>query len=102
MARKKKGAELVLEGLRELAFGEVNDAVRLAFSDEMPSPEMLAGMRLFNVSEIKRVKGGGVEIKFFDRIKALEKLYECSHAGDSGAAAASLLEALAGADDNAV
>lgn len=102
MRRKKKGAQLVMDGLRELAFGEVNDAVRLAFSDEMPSPEMLAGMRLFNVSEIKRVKGGGVEIKFFDRLKALEKLYEYAHAGDNGAAAASLLEALAGADDDAV
>lgn len=31
-------------------------------------------MDLFNISEIKRVKGGGMEIKFFDRIKALEKL----------------------------
>ena len=29
---------------------------------------------LFNVSEIKRPKGGGMEIKFFDRLKALEKL----------------------------
>ncbi|MBR6531233.1 MAG: terminase small subunit, partial [Clostridia bacterium] len=28
----------------------------------------------FNVSEIKRPKGGGIEIKFFDRIKALEHL----------------------------
>ena len=102
MARKKKGAQLVMEGLQGLAFGEVNDAVRLAFSDEMPSPEMLSGMNLFNVSEIKRDKGGGVEIRFFDRLKALEKLYEYAHSGDSGAAAASLLEALAGADDDAV
>ena len=34
----------------------------------------LENMDLFNISEIKKVKGGGVEIKFFDRIKALEKL----------------------------
>ncbi len=102
MGRKKKGAELVMEGLRELAFGEVNDAVRLAFSDEMPSAELLAGMKLFHVASIARDKGGGVEIRFFDRLKALEKLYEYSHAGDNGAAAASLLEALAGADDDAV
>jgi len=99
--RKKKGAQLVMEGLEQLAFGEINDAVRLAFSEEMPSPELLAGMNLFNVSEIKCAKGG-VEIKFFDRIRALEKLYEIAHAGDSGAAAASLLEALAGVDDDAV
>ena len=29
---------------------------------------------LFNVAEIKRPKDGAMEIKFFDRIKALEKL----------------------------
>lgn len=102
MRRKKKGAQLVMDGLRELAFGEVNDAVRLAFSDEMPSADVLAGMNLFNVASINHDKGGGVEIKFFDRLKALEKLYEYAHAGDNGAAAASLLEALAGADDDAV
>lgn len=31
-------------------------------------------MDLFNISEIKRKKGGDVEIKFFDRLKALEHL----------------------------
>ncbi len=36
--------------------------------------EKLPTLDLFNISEIKRVKGGGMEIKFFDRLKALEKL----------------------------
>ena len=31
-------------------------------------------MSLFLVSEIKRPKDGSMEIKFFDRLKALEKL----------------------------
>lgn len=31
-------------------------------------------MELFNIAEIKRPKGGGIEIKFFDRLKALERL----------------------------
>ena len=31
-------------------------------------------MDLFNISEIKKPKDGAMEIKFFDRIKALEKL----------------------------
>ncbi len=36
-------------------------------------------MDLFNISEIKRKKGGDIEIKFFDRLKALERLCElCS------------------------
>ena len=38
------------------------------------SAEEIEKLDLFNVSEIKRPKGGGLEIKFFDRLKALEKL----------------------------
>lgn len=65
----------VKTGLTRLAFGSVNDAVALIFSDE-PDPEGIASADLFNISEIKRVKGGGVEVKFFDRQKAMEKLFE--------------------------
>ena len=63
----------VIAGYRQLAFGNISDAVRLACSDDKSplSPEKLD---LFNVSEIKRPKGGGMEIKFFDRLKALEHL----------------------------
>ncbi len=62
-------------GYQRLAFGCISDAVRLLFSDEV-SPEEIEKMDLFNVSEIKRKKGGDIEIKFFDRLKALEKLAE--------------------------
>ncbi len=56
-------------------------------------------MDLFNISEIKRKKNGDIEIKFFDRLKALEKLTDISdlssgenessifHAIEKGAAA---------------
>ena len=60
-------------GYQRLAFGCISDAVRLLFSDEV-SPEGIEKMDLFNISEIKRKKGGDIEIKFFDRLKALEKL----------------------------
>ena len=33
-------------------------------------------MDFFNISEIKKKKGGDIEIKFFDRLKALEKLQQ--------------------------
>ena len=33
---------------------------------------------LFNVAEIKKPRGGGMEIKFFDRLKALEKIEQLS------------------------
>ena len=35
---------------------------------------ILEGLDLYNVAEIRRPRGGGMEIKFFDRIKALECL----------------------------
>lgn len=60
-------------GYQRLAFGCISDAVKLLFSDEI-SPEEIERMDLFNISEIKRKKGGDIEIKFFDRLKALEKL----------------------------
>ena len=68
--------EYVKNGLLRLATGQSNDAVKLVFADEMPNQDELERMDLFNVSEIKRVKGGGVEIKLFDRQKAFEKLFE--------------------------
>jgi hypothetical protein len=62
-------------GYQRLAFGCISDAVSLLFSDEV-SREEIEKMDLFSVSEIKRKKGGDIEIKFFDRLKALEKLAE--------------------------
>lgn len=76
LAEKNDFSQLIQTGLKRLAFGSAADAVRLAFSEgEIPSSE-IAKMDFFNVSEIKKVKGGGVEIKVFDRQKALEKLIE--------------------------
>lgn len=75
MGRKKKTIEEeVREGLRHLAFGEIQDAIQLLFAQENEILEKLPSLDLFCISEIKRPKGGGMEIKFFDRIKALEKL----------------------------
>ncbi|MBR4282348.1 MAG: terminase small subunit [Clostridia bacterium] len=69
-------------GLRRLAFSSISDALRLIFAEEPLSPNDLEGLDLFMVSEIKRPKGGGMEIKFFDRIKALEKLSEIDNISD--------------------
>ena len=60
-------------GYERLAFGSVSDAVRLMFADN-PSETDFESYDLFNVAEIKKPKDGAMEIKFFDRIKALEKL----------------------------
>ena len=69
----KNAREKARAGYERLAFGNVSDAVRLMF-EENPADKDLNGYDLFNVAEIKRPKDGAMEIKFFDRIKALEKL----------------------------
>lgn len=70
--------EEIQSGYRLLAFGDCSDAFRLLFCDEAPDAAKLEGMNLLNISEIKRPKNGGIEIKFFDRLKALEHLAEIS------------------------
>ena len=60
-----------------MAFGCFADAVSLLFKDEI-SPEEIKQMDLYNISDIKRKKGGDIEIKFFDRLKALEHLQQIS------------------------
>lgn len=75
-------AQEAAAGYRRIAYGSVCDAVRLLFSDSPPDPDSLEKLDLFCISEIKRPKGGGMEIKFFDRLKALEKLAELSGADE--------------------
>lgn len=64
-------------GLRRLAFGNVSDPIKLLMMSEDDSFD-IERLDLFNVSEIKKPKTGGMEIKFFDRFKALEKLMNIS------------------------
>lgn len=74
--RKKVTQREVSDGLRRLAFGEITDAVSLLYESDENVISRLPDLDLFNVSEIKRPKGGGMEIKFFDRLKAIDKLRE--------------------------
>lgn len=95
----------VISGLRRLAFGSCSDAVYLVFADELPPSDVIEGLDLYNVSEIKRVKGGGVEVKLFDRLRALEKLAELENTYSDSDKAAGLISALTagevnGSDDN--
>lgn len=84
MAKRKKITEKeVCEGLRRLAFGEIKDAIVLLYESEENIINALPQLDLYNVSEIKRPKGGGMEIKFFDRLKALEKLREIAIENDT-------------------
>lgn len=74
LEKEKKTVSSVERGLMRLAFGSVADAMKLMLCEETMSAEEIEKLDLFNVSDIKRPKGGGLEIKFFDRLKALERL----------------------------
>lgn len=74
LEKEKRAVGSVERGLLRLAFGSVADAMKLMMSENSMTAEEIERLDLFNVSEIKRPKGGGLEIKFFDRIKALERL----------------------------
>lgn len=73
----------VEKGLKRLAFGSVADAMKLMLCEESLGSEKIEKLDLFNVSEIKRPKGGGLEIKFFDRLKALERLEKLGAGGET-------------------
>ena len=87
-------AQEVCAGYRRLAFGSVTDALRLLFMDEVPGTQVMELMDMLNVSDIKRPKGGGLEIKFFDRLKALERLKEMSETDVAQNSALPFYEAL--------
>lgn len=82
--QKNEAVELAKTGLHRLCFGCINDAAILAANYEKLSAEDILALDLFNVSEMKRLKDGCFEIKFFDRIKAFEKLLEIGNSQDDG------------------
>lgn len=86
MARKKRTIDdQIRDGLSALAFGDVSDAVSLLYMSDDEIIANIGKLNLINVSEIKRPRGGGMEIKFFDRIKACERLAQHqSSTTDSG------------------
>lgn len=80
--------EDVTRRLAELAFGKVNDCVRLALED---APD-LDKLDLSLLSEVKRSEKGTVEIKLIDRLRALEQLAQSAR--DEGTDAEAFLRAL--------
>jgi len=98
-----------LGGLRRLAFGDVNDAVALVMAADGGEPPDARELDLFAVSEIKRPKGGGCEIKFYDRLAALQALLghdsDTARQGLSGSLCQALqagAKAMAGGESGAV
>lgn len=79
---KESLMQKVIRGYEKIAFGKIHDAVRLVYSEEI-SPRTLKGLDLMCVSEIKRLKDGAVEVKFYDRLEALRCMSELDNESDS-------------------
>ena len=86
--------EDVARRLAELAFGKVNDCVKLVLEAD-PQVEKLD---LGQLCEIKRNEKGTVEIKLVDRLRALEQL--CQLAEQGGGDMESFLKALQGGQES--
>lgn len=69
--RRCKSREEIIQYLEKLVFYRPNDGIRIAFTDE---PSDLKHCHLEGISEFKRYANGTVEMKFLDRLKALELL----------------------------
>ncbi len=91
-------------GLRKIAFGGVADCVKLLLRGEELSERRIKGLDLYCAADLKRGANGITEIKFYDRLKALELLSSLEKG--AGNAQAGLIEALRksaqsrGADDD--
>ena len=72
-SERAAGLDEVCAGYRRLAFGSYADVLRLLFTDGKSVADELEQLDVFIVSEIKK-KDSSIEIKFFDRLKALEHL----------------------------
>lgn len=81
--RKKTVEEKVKQGLLDLALGDISDAVMLLYLKDEEILERLPKLKLINVSEIKRPRDGAMEIKFFDRLKAMERFLDVQNEGNS-------------------
>lgn len=77
--KKKNFLYRACSGYERLAFGSIADAVKLIYLKDFDI-KIVDEMDLFNVSEIKKLKDGVIEVKFFDRIRALEKLQQMDFA----------------------
>lgn len=94
--RKRRRAgicrEDVTRRLAELAYGRVNDCVRLVMEDETE----LEGLDLDMLTEVRRSDKGSVEVKLVDRLAVLEQLERILQQEQAGPEA--LLRALGAGD----
>lgn len=71
----------IISGLSRMAFSPINDAIKLALLSKEELETIVDELDLFHIAEIKIPKDNTIEVKFFDRFKAFDKLIELVQAG---------------------
>ena len=65
---------MAIIALKRLIFCRPNDVLILALKSQELNENQIEKLDLFQISEIKKLKDGGFEFKFTDRIKAIDCL----------------------------
>lgn len=85
--------ETAVCGLYHMIFSKPSDALKLLYR-ENPTDGELEALELYGISEIKRTKDKSMEIKFFDRVKATDKLSELLNSSGELNSSGGLLDAM--------
>ena len=80
MAKKEISREAILRELKKIALSKPNAGIELAYM-EKPSRQVIQRLDLSAVSEFRRNSAGAVELRFIDRVKALQTLCELLDGG---------------------
>ncbi len=70
---------LATTALKRLIFCNPNDTLILAIKNDQLSELEIENLNLFQISELKKQKDGSLEIKFFDKLKAINCLIEIAN-----------------------
>ena len=84
MSEMELEREEILQALGKIALSNPNDAIALALN---PKTRGVKGLDLWGVSEFKQGKDGNIELKFVDRVKAMDLLLANLSGGEDGMAA---------------
>lgn len=96
IAKEENQRERLLCEMQKLICAKVNDGVKLAYLSE-EQMDLIDGLDLTALTEFKRSSNGVVEVKFNDRMKAMEQLLALTEGGE-GHQVEALLSALGGED----
>ena len=91
--------ELAIKALKKLIFSRPNDSILLALklskTDPKLTEKLLDQLDFFQLTDFKKLKDGGLELKFVDKIKAIAFLFSLADKIDSKTEVNDLITALA-------